>query len=122
MTWLGKLLNLSLAALLKHGGMKCKARAFSIIVEVPDGQAAFQTLCDIFAVPMPANPIADEPIEAAADLGPHFTLLSASGQRVARGDFFHATFLRSWIQNIAKCRLVDISTDLGETLLALSTK
>lgn len=122
MTWLGKLLNVSLAALLRHVGVACKARAFSIIVEVPDCQAAFQTLRDVFNIPLPTNPLAAEPIEAAADLGPHFTLLSAAGQRLARGDFFHAGYLRNWNQNLAKCRLVDTSTDLGEKLLALSAK
>jgi hypothetical protein len=121
MTWLGKLLNLSLAALLVRQGIAAKARAFCIAVEPTDPATILALIRSAVLASTATNPISEQPVEKAADLGSHWRSLSPSGQKLARGDFYDAGYLRDWVSNLTECRLENV-TPLAESLLWLAGK
>ncbi len=121
MTWLGKLLNLSVATLLSRQGIRAKARAFCIAVEPGDGTATMEAIRTAIQLPISTNPLSDQPVERAADLGPHLQFLSPQSQSLARGDFHHGDHLREWIGKVTECRIETLS-DLAEKLLWLAEK
>ncbi len=121
MTWLGKLLNLSLAALLSKQGIRAKARAFCIVVESCDGAAVLDAIRAAILSPTTTNPLSDQPVEKAADLGPHWHSLSPHGQSLARGDFHHDRHLREWIDKVTECRIETLNA-LAEKMLCLAEK
>ena len=122
MTWLGKLHNLSIAALLSRRGVPSRASAFALMIDMVDRDSVISSLRDAIGASTEKNPLADCKVENVADLGAHFGLLSLASKSLARGDFFNGTYLWEWIAGMKECLLIETTTELGDKLLGLSRK
>jgi ATP-dependent Lhr-like helicase len=117
-TWLGKLLNSSLAACFRKRGCLASEDSFYLSLACDDS-SLLSLLQDAVKEAEVNNPLGTLKPEQMADLGPHFRHLSPSQQSRAREDWLDIGFLRSWCEKITVVRRIEPLSDLSVELMSL---
>ena len=119
MTWLGKLLNATLAEHLKSIGRIVKAKGFALVLEGTAATEVLALLQSAVAAVVQKNPLGEMAVEQMVDVGPHFVELSTAMKILARQDWLDQTFLSRWSDSMRGIELIDPETDLGQDLVRL---
>jgi ATP-dependent helicase Lhr and Lhr-like helicase len=106
-TWLGRLLNETLASGLKAVGERTKATAFTIKIGGHVPRQALDKLRQAVSGLRITNPLANVAVERLADLGAHLGLFEDGGIRRAREDWLNITFLESWVDSIRQAEPIE---------------
>ena len=120
MTWLGRLLNLTLATCCAESEQPTTSTAFALRLAGSEVADITDTLQRAVASLNSRNPLAEASIERIVDMGPHFNYLSSDGQRRARQDWLERDFLSRWAEGLSSVRVIDSDSTLGQDLAALS--
>lgn len=120
MTWLGRLLNKVLAESIGQRGLNVADGSFHLTVETKSVDDVLKLLRQTVTDVTTNNPLAKMTPERLIDIGPHFKLLSPREQAKAREDWLDAEFLRNWIEGIDNMQSVDVNTQTGMDLIALT--
>jgi ATP-dependent Lhr-like helicase len=121
LTWLGRLLNLTVAESAKGLGQAVRASAFALHFTDLAPENVLSALKDAIGQLSVQNPLATAAIERVIDLGPHYRQLSESGRRRAREDWLDVSYLNSWVSNLSDARVVERSSELGSDVAELAS-
>jgi hypothetical protein len=121
LTWLGRLLNLTVAESAKGLGQAVRASAFALHFTDLATENVPSVLKDAIGHLSIQNPLATAAIERVVDLGPHYGQLSESGRRRAREDWLDILYLQSWVSNLSDVRVIERSSELGSDLAELAS-
>jgi ATP-dependent Lhr-like helicase len=119
MTWLGRLMNATLAEAFGSRGFNVDDGSFHVTVQMDDEGKLLSLLREVVEDVISRNPLATLNTERMVDLGPHFRCLSPGLQGKAREDWLDKAFLRNWCNNLSQLRNVSADSELADDLLAL---
>lgn len=119
-TWLGRLQNVCLEGLLAARGVQASGMSFSVHVRGVEAARCLDRLREAVIVGPVRNPLPDQPVEKAVDVGPHFELLSEAQQGCARGDWFQIEVLRGVVGRWSRVKSIERGGELGEELRGLA--
>jgi ATP-dependent Lhr-like helicase len=119
-TWLGRLQNICLEGLLAARGVEASGMSFSVLVRGVEAERCLDRLREAVVAGAVRNPLRDQPVEKAVDMGPHFDLLGEAQQKGARGDWFRIDALRDMVGRWSQVRVIERGGKLGEELQGLA--
>ncbi|MFO0447139.1 MAG: DEAD/DEAH box helicase [Pseudomonadota bacterium] len=118
-TWLGKLVNSTLAACITSQRIDVTDGPFHLSLKC-ETQDALPCILQAIDDAVDSNPLGTLKPEQLADLGPHFRLLSGIQQQESREDWLDKVFLRHWRDGIETIHDLPIDSEIGLILQQLT--